>query len=375
MRLWLKYSSFPLFNAPEAGGGGPAVAPAPAVEQVPAAPAAPEPGGPEGAEPADSGFEKILEAFERDDEPDEGPEPSAPAAPAPVEPTPAPPPTQTPPAPAVPTPAAAPAAQVGVQTAAQAPAPAPTPAAPAVAQAPAAPTVAPAPSTEGPPGPAAPGTQGYSFEQIAEGLKKQRGEFVEALAKTNYAVSEQDLEEFASNPGKVISRVAAQVQVETTASLSRVLSEQLPVVVNGLIEANRRNQEAEEAFWSANKHLDRSKHRAEALQTYQQLRTLQPNMSREDGIRQVGQWMALKHGIPYLPQGVPQNPGSNPQAPAAPQQVVHTPGPVVRTAVPGGFVPAGPSAAPASSMPQPPKSPFDQFFDTFVLDEKGAFEE
>ena len=178
------------------------------------------------------------------------------------------------------------------------------------------------------------------------------------------------MEEFASDPRKVIGRVAAAAQIETTASVMRVLAEQLPVVVHGIVEANRRNQEAEDSFWSANRHLDRSKHRAEALETYKQIRALQPNLAQDEGIRLAGQWMALRHGIPYVPNG------SAPTQSAAPaQQVVHTPGPVVRTPVPGGFIPAGTQAAPASSHPQPAKSPLDRFFDTFVLDEKGAFEE
>jgi len=371
MKVWPK--TLPTY-APE-GADSAALAPvpaaAPAVEPAPAAEPAPSavPNGAMDPDPVssdDGSFDKILAAFEQD-EPDDLGEPdvieaTAPA-PQPVL-SPAETPVATPPVGAQP-PVAAPTAPVPV-------APAPTPAVVQQAPTPAQPQGVPVPSAPPPqvvaeqPGPP---TQG--FNDIAEGLKKQKADLVNAVAQQNYALSDQDLEEFASDPRKVIGRVAAAAQIETTASVMRVLAEQLPVVVNGIVEARMRNQQAEDEFWAANRHLDKTKHKAEALQTYQQIRALQPNLAKDEGIRLAGQWMALRHGIPYVPNGA-----AAPTQSAAPtQQVVHTPGPVVRTPVPGGFIPAGPQAAPASSHPQPAKSPMDRFFDTFVLDEKGAFEE
>jgi len=360
---------FPVYNTPEAGGGAVAqVSPTPTAEPTPASGAQPA-AEPEPQEPPDAGFDKILEAFEQD-EPDEVDE--APPVPA-VEPTPAPPPSPTPAAAPVTASPVAAQPQAVVQTAVPGVAPAPTPAI-APPSPPAQPAVASAPSpAQAPtaPGvvPAAP-TPMQNFGEIAEGLKKSKAELIGAVARQNYALSDQDLEEFATDPRKVISQVGASVQIETTASVMKVLAEQLPVVVHQLLEAREQNARAEDAFWAANKHLDRNVHRNETLQTYQQLRALQPNMAQDEAIRQVGQWMAMKHGIAYNPQGSAQ-----PQAPVAPQQVVRTPGPVVRVPVPGGFIPAGPQAAPASSHPQPQKSPFDRFFETMVLDESGAFEE
>ena len=76
-------------------------------------------------------------------------------------------------------------------------------------------------------------------------------------------------------------------------------------------------------------------------------------------------YAGMKAGVSAQPQGQPQVPQ---------QQVVHTPGPIVRTAVPGGFVPAGVSAAPASAHPKPQLSEAERFFEMFKLDESGAFE-
>ena len=373
MRVWPKI--VPTYNAEGAGSAAPAsvpaAAPTPEPAPAPAAPSEPASTIPEGAmdpEPVVSsdneGFDKILAAFEQE-EPDDLGEPDVIEATAP-----APQPVLSPAAtPVGATPAAA-APQAPVPTVQVPQAPTPTP---VVAQAPqpAAPVAAPVPSpTPAPQVVSEPGPPTQGFNDIAEGLKKQKADLVNAVAQQNYALSDQDLEEFASDPRKVIGRVAAAAQIETTASVMRVLAEQLPVVVNGIVEARMRNQQAEDEFWAANQHLDRTKHKAEALQTYQQIRALQPNLAKDEGIRLAGQWMALRHNIPYVPNG------SAPTQSAAPtQQVVHTPGPVVRTPVPGGFIPAGPQAAPASSHPQPAKSPMDRFFDTFVLDEKGAFEE
>ena len=203
------------------------------------------------------------------------------------------------------------------------------------------------------------------FEQIAEELTKQQEVFVEKLAEANYKLSEKDLEELQTDPGKLISRLLAQAQVSTTASVMKVFAQQLPVVVNGLMQARQRNQEAENSFWAANSHLDRNKHRGVVAETMKTIRALNPNMDSATFIKQVGIYAGMSAGV------APSIAAASPQA----QQVVRTPGPVVRnTNGAGAFAPVGANAAPPSAHPAPAQNEWERMAALIEADESGAFD-
>jgi hypothetical protein len=358
---FLKYS-FPLYEQPGEGGGA-----APSPSEPPAgSPPAPEPSpspGPAPSEfPASTGGREVpanfdettaftLDAFDalnRDevDPPDDVPEvPEVPqvSVSPPIVPEP-PPPT---PVQVGTTPPAVPAVPVGVPPASSQP-----PSVPAV--------VAPQPNQVDP--------ANMSFEQIAEALQREQGAVVQQLAAAKYQLTPEDIEAFQLNPEKVLPKILAQAQINTTASVMKVFAQQLPVVVNGLIEAQRRHVQAEEHFWQVNSHLDRTKHRDVVEKTMQTMRALNPSMDAQTFIKQVGMYAGMQAGI--APQMVsPAATGTG--LPAA----VRTPGPVVRnTNGAGAFAPVGANTAPPSAHPVPQQSEWERIMGLIQADESGAFD-
>lgn len=245
-----------------------------------------------------------------------------------------------------------------------------TPTAPVVAAAP--PPVAPSapqPSQQAPP---AGGEPTLSLSQIAEELDKQQAKFVEALAGSQYKLSDEDINNFMEKPGEVIAKVAAQVQVATTKSVMKVFAEQLPVVVNGLIQARTQHQQAEDSFWSANPGLDRTKHKDLVLQVSRNVRQMNPQMPADQFIKMVG---AISAGMAGVQNAAP--PRQNGAAPGVnrlqPQAQVSTPGPVVRQTG-GAFVPGGAMGAPPSAHPAPQLSGWEALTELYLADERGEFD-
>ena len=278
----------------------------------------------------------------------------------------APPPTEVPVASAPPVQAAMPPIPAVPTQAAPAPVPGTTPQAPVAAAPQAAPPAAGVEPSQVSPTPAA---QVDHFDGIAEGLAKQKEALVKALAENAYPLSDADLDTFNEDPRKLISKVAAQVQVETTASILKVLSQQLPVQLHGLMQARAKTDEAENQFWSANPGLDRTKHRDMAFDVMRAIRNTPAgkNMAPAEFIQRVG---VMVGGLTGVNPGVRNGYASNG---AAPQQVIQTPGPVVRAVNPG-FVPAGPSTAPPSAHPAPQLSEWERLTQLFRDDEAGKFE-
>lgn len=204
------------------------------------------------------------------------------------------------------------------------------------------------------------GNQG-GFESLADELLKQRDNFVKVLAEKQYKLTDEDRELFNENPSALIQKVAAQVQVETTASVMRVFAQQLPVVVNGLMQARQKSSESEDRFWAANPSLDKTKHKGVVYEVMKTVRALNPKMDADTFIKTVGGYAALQAGVQ------PSTPS------AAPRAVVSTPGPVVRNVSPA-FQAVGAHAAPASSHPTPQKGEWERLAELIHLDNSGAFD-
>lgn len=350
---------FPAWNVVDAGGGGPAATPEPA-SSAPTPP--PAPAGDMAETPAhlDETEKWVLESFDPMTQDFDEVETPAPAEPPPV--------VQVPEAqPPVP---AAQAAVPPAQTAVAQPPPVTTPTVPVAAAPSPAPAVSATQPSQSPPGqtPAVAGVEPTSsFDDLAEQLTKQQETFVKALAGSQYKLTPEDVEAFHENPGEVIAKVAAQVQVATTASVMKVFAQQLPVVVNGLIQARNANQKHEDDFWNANPTLDRTAHRQLAGQIMTNVRSHSPNMDTPTFIKTVGQIVAGLAGV--QPGAVRPNGGVSPQ----PQPRVSTPGPVVRQTG-GAFVPGGAMGAPPSAHPAPLKGEWERLADLYQADESGAFE-
>lgn len=354
------FNPLPSFNTPESSGAGQATTSPPSEPSVaaPVTTPAPEPAAPAGVE--DPATDYMLSAFEAmtADIPDDVVEAPVVETSAPAQPVGA---VTTPPQAGTPAAATPPAP---VQTAAPTATPATTPAVVPAAVTPPAPQ-----PTITPPSPAAPAVAqpaggevvGNSFDQIAEGLAKQKEQFVNVLAEQQYKLSQADLDELVENPAVGYAKLAARAQVEATASVLKVLSQQMPVYVAGLMEARKRNSDAEDSFWTSNPSLDRKAHRETAAQVMKTVRQMHPNMDAPTFIRQVG---AITAGLVGVQAATPKAPSG---------QVVSTPGPVVRQTN-GAYQPAGSVTAPPSAHVQQPLSAVEAAFEIFKLDESGAFD-
>lgn len=213
------------------------------------------------------------------------------------------------------------------------------------------------PTTGAQQGAQAPSQAAESSDQILSNIEKMirenEGAFRDQLAQNVYAMSDQDLAEFHENPGKVIAAMAARVHMASTQSMLRVLSQQLPVYVNGIVQAQAKNAEGENRFWSANPGLNRAEHAGLVRSLGQWYRSQNPNSSEDDFIKVVGRMASAQLGLAHnaIQQAAP--PG------LSPAQVVQTPGRVVREVMPPP--PAlGMHAAPPSAQPQQRLSEWDQ---------------
>jgi hypothetical protein len=220
-------------------------------------------------------------------------------------------------------------------------------------------------ATTGTPGEA--GAVPDPFRVLAEEVGKQEEAFIQALAKQNYAISEEDHNAFLAGDTGKLSVLCARIHTQAVGSVMRTISAYLPVVVNALVQQGRTEENREARFWDANPHLKKSEHAQllpKVLQTYN---ALNPGVDEAKRFREVGILMAQLHNIPI---GQPQVPVVQ----AVP--AVRTPGPVVRSVSPPTYSPAGASGAPpASPVPNGPANPWADFTEFALATEQGRFDQ
>lgn len=216
------------------------------------------------------------------------------------------------------TPPAAPVAQPA--------APAPTPAPPAsAAPAPVASPATPQPSpTEQPAAPQAPATAqpSASPEQPAQPFdpEKHRAEFIPKLEQL-YALSDQEVSDFQTNPGASLSRLAAQLHYNMSLSLQTAIRQFLPHVVQNELTVTTERQKYETAFydkWPPLKEAvskDKVKVEATINEAIQAYRITNPKASIEDVIQKAGVLAMLSLGIAPTMQSTPNAPAPGPAAP------------------------------------------------------------
>jgi hypothetical protein len=158
--------------------------------------------------------------------------------------------------------------------------------------------------------PAADPTQAFSLLQ--QRIAAAATEIVETIAtdpKSPYRLNEQEVEELQTDPAKVIARVAARTQIHTTQGILTHIARQLPGVVYGLMEAQRRNTELEGKFFDQWKPRGLDRTNPQHTQTVTKIGTLyrqmHPNATAEEFNRMVGAPRG-GHGAP--PNKVQQNP-------------------------------------------------------------------
>lgn len=206
------------------------------------------------------------------------------------------------------------------------------------------------------------------FNEIAVELGKAMPAIEQALAERDYAIDEKEWERLQElEPRQVYSLLQARVHARAVNSMMRVMAEQLPVVVNGLVRAHVANSRAVERFWTAYPQLNRKEHGPVVRQMSQTMRALNPQMDEASLSRLVAFNAMLQLGI--SPQAVPPAPNSN--GAGAPVQISQ-PGRQVRQ-VSAPYTPAGIGTAPASPAP-PRRSQWDVMAETIEADDAGYFD-
>lgn len=191
------------------------------------------------------------------------------------------------------------------------------------------------PTGAAPSAPESPSAQGNSdqiFSNLGRMIEENRQAFTNALAEKAYQLSPEDLAELDTNPAKVISQVAARVHVQATESLMKVFSQQMPVYVNQLVQAQAVNAEREGRFWQANPGLNRSLHGDIVRSIASWYRDHNPNFTEAEFTQTVGNMAMARLGLTHAAL---QQAAATQQQPAPHQgSVVQTPGRVVRQVAP-----------------------------------------
>src|SRR5262245_4306766 len=248
-------------------------------------------------------------------------------------------------------PAPQPALQAPIQTAPPLEAPATQPVLPPTVPVAAAPPQAPQPHSQQPTPP--PASQAHAmddgqvFDRLSTEIAKNQKALTQHLADVAYRMpqEEADMLGLTAEQAKAFSQKMAQVQVNVTGSVMRIMTQQMPNYVASLLQRRSQIDDGAAAFWKANPHLNARDHDAAAIQVGQAFRQTNPRVSADWFTRFVGDFVGMRAGL------VRPVPGAPAAAPPAPQ--VRTPGPVVRPNGQMPYQPAGANAAPPGSLPAP----------------------
>jgi hypothetical protein len=208
----------------------------------------------------------------------------------------------------------------------------------------------------------------------ADLIEQQTQQYVDALAQQVYPVAQDDIDAFLSGDGTKISQALARVHVNSVGSMLRVVSQQMPVWINNMMQLHSTARTREDQFWQRNSFLDRAQHGKLVLTTARAYRQMYPQATDEVIDRMVGAMVAVAAGI-QVPAGHAQ--GTTPPAPAAPRPQAlptpyRTPGPVVRRVQPP-FQPAGTAVA-GAPQPAAPGNQWSELADILLADQSGKLD-
>lgn len=217
------------------------------------------------------------------------------------------------------------------------------------------------PQVASPGAPAQPPSEAGSPDQIWSKLtgmiEQNRQAFTEQLAQKSYQLSPTELEEFQVDPARVIANIAARVQVQTTESLMKVMHQQLPIYMNGLMQVQAKSSEAENRFWAANPGLNKEQHVEVVKSIGSWYRSQNPNGDESDFIKTVGNMAMARLGLVH--NAIQQAAATQQATQPHPGYALGTPGRVVRQVMPPPPVP-GMHGAPPSSQPQQQLNEWDR---------------
>lgn len=195
-------------------------------------------------------------------------------------------------------------------------------------------------------------------QQVQEQYGAWRKQTEDALAKSHYALSQEQADELDINPAEFIAKAMSRVYLDAvTATLTQTM-QFLPQMIQGIQTQEKASNANEDVFFGRWPKL--KEHQATVLRVGQVYRQLNPQASMEQFINEVGaQTMVALRISPDEAAGVQPAPVGNGRA--ARNGVL---------AAPGGFKPA--TSTPGGALPVQQKNPFELLNEEFEeeLDER-----
>lgn len=194
------------------------------------------------------------------------------------------------------------------------------------------------------------------LRNLANEMERQRENFVSAAAQSYESTfTDDDIAEFQGEPAqakKALSKMAARLHADIVQNTFSVMSQHLPVMMQGMIEAQAVQRTAADSFWSQNPDL--KAHEAQIAPMAKALRQANPQMDTQTYMQQLAAWARTSLQL----------------APPAARQQQQTPPP----RRPAAFQPA-PTGGPRNGAVQPqadnPWSRVDQIMDA---DNRGVLD-
>lgn len=182
--------------------------------------------------------------------------------------------------------------------------------------------------TQAQPGAQQPTQAPDAFGELDRVIEAQRPKVIEAVAVGSYQLSQDELDGLTTEPEKVVPKLLAKVHVNAVQGVLRHVAQQMPVLLNSMLEVREINRAREETFWKQWPQLDRTKHGQQVLQVAQTFRQLNPNATPEQFVQHVGAQVVLMNNLhrqaapqpqqaqpapaPFRPAGVGQGGGPIP---------------------------------------------------------------
>lgn len=221
----------------------------------------------------------------------------------------------------------------------------PEPGTPPPAQA--APTVDPAAPATPSPGEPSPAPAPMDAGMLAQGLMQHEAQAIEHLAAEAFKFSPEELQAIDTDVIGALPKLMAKVMVKTQAAMFSNMARLVPAMIQKHLESTAASTKAEDQFFGAFPALkEKPEHKELVARLAKSYRAANPQVPREQMIKDVGIMAMHAAGLPLTASGAPANGKTNANglpAPLAPQ--------------PSPWQPAG--AAPAVASTPSEGSPWD----------------
>lgn len=144
----------------------------------------------------------------------------------------------------------------------------------------------------------APASDPVGPQGLVEQLAQHREEVIGALAADRFKLTPAEAEALENDAVGAIPRIMARTYQEAVSSALLHIQNFVPRMVQEQIQVMSRQREAEDAFYSSNKSLERGKHHNDVMQFARLFRQHNPQITGPELMALVASAVVAKHGIP-----------------------------------------------------------------------------